>query len=555
MFGDSTSTSEAASGAPVSPRALEPYDEFLAKLSWLPQATERALDQTASAGGGHASPLVPNTWAQPAGSHATAWAPTAPTAWAPPGGSGVVPTAWATPSGASAGPTPWDVPAGPVAASGTSKQWWFHALIALGLCAALAMAGRTFRWPSSRPVPPHPATFDPAVAPIASYIEAETGKPFRYPVYLRFLPTNEFDARLDAKGSGESWSRRGVDDAFLVCAEFGSSAGSCRQIKRHTQPSVNAMFLRFLGADIPLGEPAPEIPFAFPGLGSPRVLHSLSNHDIVGFYESESATVFVRGTDLNAVRQTVAHELVHAWQDQHGFLDGGEDGVDASYVHLAMLEGHAELVAERYLDSLPAAQQFAAVKGDQQLGNEWVEKELADTAPGGSVFSPTNKTRRLELSLGLWPYEAGRQFLSTRSKEEIASLLKRPPASSWDIMNPTADGTGRGTKPKLGSVPGDRYTQKRFVVGPLLWSESMRSVLDDDVAARNFRDAWVGDGAAVFERADEAVCLFDRIEFIDSSGRAAGLIALNQWSAKHPMASGITIAANGLSKVDVTICR
>lgn len=473
------------------------------------------------------------------GTHASAppgvWVAAVPNSWAP----------------ALRGATPRAVLSGPSARK---------AAAALVLAATVVLGGRLVLGRLlARPIPPHPMAFDAALQPVASFIEAETGKPFRYPVYVHFVASEKFESLSTLnEGNEETWSRKNLNDAFLVCSDsWGSSTGSCARIKQHTEPSVDAMFLRFLGAEIPMGTPSvPDLPAPrMTPATRERVLHSLSNRDIVGFYTSDTATIYIRGTDLDAVRQTVAHELVHAWQDQQGFLGDSSTGVDSQYVYLAMMEGHAELVADRYIKSLPKAKQALAAQGEKQHGDEWVAKEQADTSPGGSVLAPTGQTRLLELLLGFWPYDAGPAFLGTRSKEQIRDLLKSPPASTWDIMNPTSDGVGRGNKPKLGTFAGKRYTRKRFAIGPLLWSASIGSRNQEQTSARAFRDAWIGDAAVVYERSvDSAVCLFDRVEFIDANGRAAGLTALNRWAANHPLGSNVSVVANGGVQVDVTVC-
>lgn len=434
-------------------------------------------------------------------------------------------------------------------------------VIALVIVAVVALATWVQLRPRTRPTPPHPVAFDVAVQPIVSFIEAETGKPFRHPVFVHFVASDKFESMSALHEGGETWSSSNVDDAFLVCTDgWGARAGSCSRIKAHTEPSVEAMFLRFLGADIALGAPvaSPQLPWDPPisqrarSTTPQRRLHSLTGRDIVGLYDPKTASIYIRGTDLDAVRETVAHELVHAWQDQHGYLDGSDkDGIDAQYVYLAIMEGHAELIAGKYMDSLSPEQRSAAAEGEAKYGDEWVAKERSDPTPGGSAFAEDNEARTLALTLGFWPYDAGPRFLEARSKEEILHILEDRPASTWAIMNPTWDATGRGFRPKLGSVPGSRFTRRGFTIGPLLWSISLGRANQNNA----FGTAWIGDSAVVYERRnDQKVCMFNRLEFIDGTGRTIGLNQLNGWAAQHHLAPEVSVVARGETQVDVNVC-
>jgi hypothetical protein len=514
------------SSYPSSVALLEPYDDFFASLSWLPEASRKAeaaddAQNSEPASAALWTPLVAATW-----STTSSWTP-AHTGAAPP----------------TKPRTTWSV--------------LKRARIVVLVVAVLAGGARGVQSSlAAKTLPPHPAVFDPRVLPIVSFIEAETGQPFKYPITLQFIDEGKFEnLSILNDDTATNWKASKNEDPFLLCIDgWGNRAGKCDPIRPLTEPSTDAMFLRFLGVDIARGVAT--------GSGlSPRVslgkrghrYNALTKRDIIGFYDPKTITIYVRGTNLDAVRQTVAHELVHAWQDQHGVLDRFKEGVDSEYVHLAIVEGHAEMVSDRYLATLSSASKEAVAKNDEDYGKEWAAKENEANPEVESPLEGANMGRLVELSLGIWPYEAGPEFLGTRSKEQVRDLLKKPPASTWDIMNPTLDGTGRGKKIPTPTAPGPTYTKKNYSIGPLFWSAGLKTVLQDE-SSRTFRNAWVGDSAVVYQQTgSQSVCLLDRIEFIDQASRGAAQVILARWTQSHPMHTA-TISPVEATQIDVNVC-
>jgi hypothetical protein len=503
---------------------LSDFNDFMSSLKWLPQAVAEV-----SADSFQPAPTPPALAVE-----------TAPFAWTP------LPQSAAIALGEQQAKSRGRTSTNPAkTANGAMTPGFKKALLALGLTIVVAGGLAKIAKASERKIPPHPAQFDAQILPMASFIERETGKPFKYPISILFVPDDRFESLSILNDSGtDSWKSGNVKDAFLSCSDGrAKSAGSCDPIRPHVEPSMDAMFLRFLGANIPIE-----------GRGA-GLYRSLTKRDIIGFYDPKTITIYVRGTNLDSVRETVAHELVHAWQDQHGALDKSKDGIDSSYVHLAMVEGHADLVAARYLDSLPKEAQEAVALEEEAMARKWEAKEQAASAEGGSVYDETDGDgRKLELSLGIWPYEAGQEFLASRSPEQIRELLNNPPASTWDVMNPTLDGVGRGKKTGKPKVPKARYTPKNHAVGPLFWTVGLASTLDS-TSAKRFRDLWIGDSSAVYEdKATGSVCFADRIEFIDSNGRATAQAILSRWAAAHPASRGVSVVPVKATEVDVRVC-
>jgi hypothetical protein len=529
VSGDNTIPSGDSSGCPDSPGSpgsssvalLEPFEEFFESLLWLPEATRRAE-------------AAQNT------TSAALWTPPVANSWSPATG-----TWTSTPAvGAAAKPKP------PRTLRGLVKRARLVGLVVM----VVAGGVRGAQSMSAKQIPPHPATFDPRVVPIVSYIESETGKPFKYPIAVQFVADSQFESlSILNDDANSSWKKsEKKEEGFLHCNDWGSGSGECGPIQPLTQPSTEAMFLRFLGVDIPRGNvPEPVLPRR-----QPHRYDSLTKRDIIGFYDPKTVTIYVRGTNFDAVRQTVAHELVHAWQDQNGVLDGVRMGVDSEYVHLAMVEGHAEMVSGRYLATLPASNKAAIELNDEEYGKEWTQKEKEANPQAGSASDTANKAntaRMIELALGFWPYEAGPKFLGSRSKDQVNQLLKKPPLSTWDILNPSFDSAGRGKKLSKPSVRGERYTTQDFAIGPLFWSVGLTNALDD-LSPRVFRNAWIGDSAVLYQATGTTkVCLLDRIEFIDVASTGNAMNILNHWANVHPLHSA-TVTAVGPTQIDVSVC-
>jgi hypothetical protein len=420
------------------------------------------------------------------------------------------------------------------------------ALTSAFLVAALIARATTMGVPG----PYHPKTWDPQVVEMVRFIEAETGKPFKHPVSTNFLDSASFDALPSLNASGVKWSN---DEAksYLRCFEGAypgasdSEVGGCATIKRVSTPSTSAMFLRFVGVPIPIEAPPQSVADLLP----PNAFGQLASNDIVGLYDNQNDILYVRGNSVAAVRNTVAHELVHAWQDQYGLLGGSAEGADSDTVTLGIVEGYAELVAARYLASTSVQERDVVNAAQDAFSEDWEIKEAAASA----IRSPTqNATREAQLQLNTWPYTAGPTFLSSRDPKALAKLLKKPPASTWSLLRPTTPDGGRGVKVDKPSAQGAAYTPRGVTIGPLYWSVGIRSATGDEANANQFVDLWVGDRAVVYESDGRGVCMLDRIRFVNAQAAQTAAALLGEWERKQPHQA--TVAPRGGTEVDVEVC-
>jgi hypothetical protein len=152
---------------------------------------------------------------------------------------------------------------------------------------------------------------------------------------------------------------------------------------------------------------------------------------VAGFYEPETGELVVRqaGTELSAIdRITLAHELDHALTDQALGIPLPDDPVigreDANLAALALVEGDATLVMQRYSATLGLGEQFELLDPEA----------IAEAEAGLSGFPPY-----LEQEL-IFPYEEGLNFVcdlyANGGWEAVNAAYADPPASSDQILFP-----------------------------------------------------------------------------------------------------------------------
>lgn len=166
-----------------------------------------------------------------------------------------------------------------------------------------------------------------------------------------------------------------------------------------------------------------------------RLITDLYSEQIVGYYDPDSTTLYiVEGVSGPALRQVLAHELVHALQDQHVNLDSliaPGNGNDRQLAALAAIEGHATLVMLAFLAG--------------QGGTPVDPASLPDPAPGiragmsgANAFPVFRSAPEIIREVLVFPYAEGAQFAWT----EWAKAQPRPaftnvlPESTEQVLDP-----------------------------------------------------------------------------------------------------------------------
>jgi hypothetical protein len=159
-------------------------------------------------------------------------------------------------------------------------------------------------------------------------------------------------------------------------------------------------------------------------LGS--LLLDLYTEQIVGYYDPETKTLYaVEGVPAESLRPVVAHELVHALQDQHADLDSlisRERGNDRQLAAQAAIEGHAMLVMFALLASEAAGQPV-----DPAMLPEPAEQlRLAMESPGADLPVFRRAPRALREML-LFPYVSGAVFVQAFWRTGLHDGGRAPP--------------------------------------------------------------------------------------------------------------------------------
>ena len=173
------------------------------------------------------------------------------------------------------------------------------------------------------------------------------------------------------------------------------------------------------------------------------LLLDLYTEQVLGYYDPTERTLFVvSGEDVSDLEPVIAHELVHALQDQHTNLDSliaGERGNDRQTAAHAAMEGHAMLVMFTLLAEQAAGTTIdpAALPNPAQELGPAVEAQNAEFP----VFQRAPRVIRETL---LFPYLGGVRFVHAvwqarrpmeRYPAPLDSLL---PQSTEQVLHPSA---------------------------------------------------------------------------------------------------------------------
>jgi hypothetical protein len=173
------------------------------------------------------------------------------------------------------------------------------------------------------------------------------------------------------------------------------------------------------------------------------LLSELYYEQVVGYFDPDSSTLYLPdGMDPTILRFTVAHELVHALQDQYmaltPLLSDDQDN-DRRMAAQAMLEGQATLVS--MLDLLPE-------RGVGDLGDVWSEARalIRDQQDQMPVLASTPLVIREGL---IFPYIAGADFMQwfMSTYPDTVPYGPRLPLSTEQILHPNKYRIGEGPIP------------------------------------------------------------------------------------------------------------
>ncbi len=162
------------------------------------------------------------------------------------------------------------------------------------------------------------------------------------------------------------------------------------------------------------------------------LLLELYLEQVVGYYDPDSSALYVvRGADETTLRFTLAHELVHALQDQYLSLDSLlslKRQNDRRMAAQAVLEGQATVAS-----FLVAAPSLGAQLAEGSWGEYW--RAVREQHKQMPVFNKAPLVIREGL---VFPYLAGGQFVSwfMRQYPETVPFGARLPTSTEQVLHP-----------------------------------------------------------------------------------------------------------------------
>ncbi|MFB6171261.1 MAG: Hvo_1808 family surface protein [Haloarculaceae archaeon] len=179
--------------------------------------------------------------------------------------------------------------------------------------------------------------------------------------------------------------------------------------------------------------------------------------NVLGYYSPASdSIVVVEGENADLPRETtLAHELVHALQDQHFGLGNYSRSTRESYNAVnGLIEGDARYVGQRYRNRCGAQWScFAPQSASQSQGQGKGQNQSQPSVNFGIYF------------LNYFPYSDGPGFVARAYDrggwDAVDALYDRPPASTEQVIDPQTYPDDLPSFVKLTDRTGDGWTRVR----------------------------------------------------------------------------------------------
>lgn len=325
---------------------------------------------------------------------------------------------------------------------------------------------------------------------IQDFVARQRGLAFEHPVVVTSLGDEAFEARVTE-----------LDDED-------------RQDLRDAELELQALGLLDRGVDLE------------------AVVSGFSAGAVLGFYDPETDELVVRGNRPTPfVRVVLAHELVHALEDQHFDLDRDDLGDEAFFGFQALVEGSAERISDRYRGALSVA-----------------ERREADAEERRRAGAVPDVPEVVRVVFG-FPYSLGpglvAAVLGAGGQARLDAAFADPPSSTEHVLHPDRYLAGERPRP-VDRPAADGEVFDEGEIGQLFLQLMLASGLDAG-DARRAADGWGGDRFVAW-REGERTCL--RAVFVmDTPADTAELrSALSRWAAGRPgaaTASGTSLRTCG----------
>jgi len=356
-----------------------------------------------------------------------------------------------------------------------------------------------------------PDEWDRRVRRFVAFVERERGLDFEHPAKVRFLD----------------------DAAFEEALREGEEPPTAEEQALDEQQAGELVALGLAAA-----RPSPE------------AAEDDADASTVGYYDSETEELVMRGTDLDDVdvRVTIVHELVHALQDQHYDMDAlyestTDDGEAAALDFL--IEGDATAVETAYIDSLPPR----------------VQDEYYESGSGGELEAAAGPVEGVPYVLDLFgdaPYALGEAYVAALDqvggKDARDRAFRDLPTTEEVTLDPVAlehdEGALKVPTPQLRD--GEIKARGAQPVGVT----TLYLMLATRLGPRAALDAitgWGGDRSIGFTHDDGAACLRFAVMGDTRLDTDELEVALTGWSSTMP-AGAVTVARDA-AVVTVTACE
>jgi hypothetical protein len=288
-------------------------------------------------------------------------------------------------------------------------------------------------------------------------------------------------------------------------------------------------------------------------------LVKLLDEQIAAYYDSKTKTVnLLDWIAPDTQKPVLAHELTHALQDQHVNLDKWQsqtsDDLSRSFTedkkHIATDEDDTarEAVLEGQAMAVFVDYSLAPAHRSLRTSPDLVDNLLDDMTDDGDSPVLSRAPRLLQESL-LFPYKDGLKFEATLVADSknpaaaYANVLDRPPASSYEIMNPHAYEQQTPVPllnmPDIHPILDGQYNPYDIGVMGELDVRILAELFADDQVAADLTPAWDGGIYYAAQKKDAT----DK----DSTASVA-LFYLSQWKSKEAAATFVKIYAGELNK-------
>ena len=254
--------------------------------------------------------------------------------------------------------------------------------------------------------------------------------------------------------------------------------------------------------------------FVSPGSDMEEVFSELYAGSVVGYYDSDEKEMFVLGgedTLSPASKHTLAHELIHALQDQHynldSFLPEDEENGDLQLAKLALVEGDAVLASLEWVDT------HLTRSERRRMYSSSGDREAPDVPPA-------------LLQMIYFPYREGASFVTELRGQDgwqaVDAAFADPPASTEQVLHfekyTDREAPIQVELPTLDAGVGwtivDEGTLGEFIIGLFLDNRLT------DARASNAAAGWGGDTYALLENEEEGVSALVSLSIWDTNSEA-----------------------------------